>query len=170
VLEVHVNSLLPSIRRVQQNHAVEHATIHLLSERHPSLPLMGRTTPSGFLLFGQLAMETVVEAVLEALERLRQGESELATHPNCGSNIVVGGVLSGLAAWLASRGRRRSPWEQIPSALLAATAALVVARPLGPWFQQRIATTPMVDNVRLHQVVLGRVGTMTSHRVELARR
>jgi hypothetical protein len=164
-----VNPLLASIRRVQQNHAVEHATVHLLSSRFPSQRPVGRTTPSGFLLVGQFPTETVVETVLEALDRLQDGESELAIHPNCGSNVVVGGVLAGLAAWAATRGRRRSAWDQIPSALLAATSALMLAQPLGPWFQRRVSTTPEVSDVRLRQVVSGQMGRLLTHRVELAR-
>lgn len=164
-----MNSLRSLTERMRQNHAVEHATIHLLSGRHPSLRLVGRTTASGFLLAGQVATETVVETVMEALDRLRHGESELAVHPNCGSNIVVGGVLAGLAAWLATRGRRRSSWEQALSALLAATVALTVAQPLGLLFQERVTTTSAVDDVRLRQVVSGRLGPMKAHRVELVR-
>jgi hypothetical protein len=154
---------------VRQNHAVEHATIHLLSSRYPSLGPVGRTTLNGFLLVGQLPTETVVETVMEALDRLRDGESELAIHPNCGSNVVVGGVLAGLSAWFATRGRRRSAWDQVPSALLAATTALMVAQPLGPWFQRRVTTTPAVGDVRLRQVVSGNMGSVMVHRVELTR-
>ena len=165
-----MNFLYSLTKRVRQNHAVEHATMHLLSRRHPSLRLVGRTTASGFLLYGQMDTETVVETVLEALDRLRHGENELAVHPNCGTNIVVGGTLAGLAAWLATRGRRRSFWEQVPSALLASTAALVIAQPLGMLFQERFTTSPAVGDLRLREVVSGRWGTTMAHRVELARR
>lgn len=165
-----MNFLYSLTKRVRQNHAVEHATMHLLSRRHPSQRLVGRTTASGFLLYGQVATETVVETVMEALDRLRRGEDELAVHPNCGTNVVVGGVLAGLAAWLATSGRRRPFWEQVPSALLAATAALLIARPLGMLFQERVTTSSAVGDLRLREVVSGRWGTTTAHRVELARR
>jgi len=165
-----MNFLRSLAQRLRQNHAVEHATIHLLSRRFPSLRLVGHTTASGFLLYGQVATETVVETVMEALDRLRHGESDLAIHPNCGTNIVVGGVLAGLAAWLATSGRRRSFWEQVPCALLAATAALLIAQPLGMLFQERVTTSPSVDDLRLREVVSGRWGMTMAHRVELVRR
>ena len=158
------------IERVPQNHAVEHATMHLLSQRYPSLRLAGRTTASGFLLYGQVATEAIAETVMEALDRLRGGEDELAVHPNCGTNIVVGGMLAGLAAWLATSGRRRSLWEQVPTALLAATAALLIAQPLGLLVQERVTTSPAVGNLRLRQVISGQWGKTMAHRVELARR
>ncbi|MDH7486484.1 MAG: DUF6391 domain-containing protein [Anaerolineae bacterium] len=158
------------IERVAQNHAVEHATIHLLAQHYPSLRLAGRTTASGFLLYGQVATEVIVETVMEALERLRNGEHELAVHPNCGTNVVVGGVLAGLAAWLATGGRRRSFWEQMPLALLAATAALLIAQPLGLLVQERVTTSPAVGDLCLRQVVSGQWGRAMAHRVELGRR
>ena len=161
--------ILSAIDHIRQNHSVEHATIHLLSRRYPDLRFLGRSIPNGFILFGDIGTEAVAETVMEALDRLQDGEAELALHPNCGSNIVVGGVLAGLAAWVATRGRRRSPWDQIPAALLAATAALVVAQPLGPLFQERVTTTPYLQGVRFRQVVSGRLGNAMSHRVELAR-
>lgn len=144
--------------------------MHLLSQRYPSLRLAGRTTASGFLLYGQVATEAIAETVMEALDRLRGGEDELAVHPNCGTNIVVGGMLAGLAAWLATSGRRRSLWEQVPTALLAATAALLIAQPLGLLVQERVTTSPAVGDLRLRQVISGQWGKTMAHRVELARR
>ncbi|HUW10088.1 MAG TPA: DUF6391 domain-containing protein [Anaerolineae bacterium] len=164
-----MKSRLSAIDHIRQNHSVEHATIHLLSRRHPDLRFVGRSIPSGFLLIGDIGTEAVAEAVMEALDRLQDGESELALHPNCGSNLVVSGVLAGLAAWVATRGRRRSPWDQLPAALLAATAALIIAQPLGPLFQEWVTTTPYLQGVRFRQVVSGRLGNAMSHRVELAR-
>jgi len=169
-MEVDVSFLHSLMERLRQNHAVEHATIHLLSRRFPSLRLVGHTTASGFLLYGRVSTEAVVETVLEALDRLRRGESDLAIHPNCGTNVVVGGVLAGLAAWLATSGRRRSFWEQVPSALLASTAALMIAQPLGMLLQERITTSPTVGDLRLREVVSGHWGRTMAHRVELARR
>lgn len=156
--------------RMRQNHAVEHATMHLLSRRFPSVRLVGRTTINGFLIYGQVATEAVMETVREALERLRRGESELAVHPNCGTNVVVGGVLAGLAAWLASGGRRRSFWERLPGALMAATVALLLAQPLGMLMQERLTTSSAVGDLRLGEVLSERWGMTTVHRVELVRR
>jgi hypothetical protein len=161
---------LAVIEAIRQNHAVEHATIHVLSRDNPTIKVVGRTNLGGFLLWGNVATETVVEAVLEAIRRLRAGEGDLAIHPNCGSNIVAGGMLAGVSVLLATRGRRRSVWDQLPSALLAATTALLVAQPLGLLLQQRVTTTSNIaHNLRLHQVIAGTLGSTSAHRVELVR-
>ncbi|MER3469342.1 MAG: hypothetical protein C4314_05250, partial [Thermoflexus sp.] len=60
------------VRRIRRNHALEHATVHLLSQRFPGQPMAGRSTPSGFYLYGNVPMEAVVAAAHEALERLRR--------------------------------------------------------------------------------------------------
>ena len=54
---------------IRRNHALEHATIHLLSARHPHLSLVGRSDTAGFYLFGNVPTELVDEAVHEALSR-----------------------------------------------------------------------------------------------------
>jgi hypothetical protein len=83
------------IRAVRQNHALEHATIHVLSWRNPQTRIVGRSTPSGFFVYGPLDTQEVASAASEALARLQQGEAHLALHPRCGTNLVVTSVLAG---------------------------------------------------------------------------
>ena len=48
---------LAALRRfldnLRQNHALEHATIHIISQSAPQLQLMGRSAPSGFYLYAR---------------------------------------------------------------------------------------------------------------------
>lgn len=129
------------VRRIRRNHALEHATVHLLSQRFPGQPMAGRSTPSGFYLYGNVPMEAVVAAAHEALERLRRGERHWAIHPGCGTNYVASGTTAGLAAFLTlglfPHRRRR---EVLPLVILAAVFALIAAQPLGPWLQDRVTT------------------------------
>ena len=60
--------------------------------------MAGHSTAAGFRLMGEIPTEAVQSAVEEALRRLQAGESKLAVHPNCGTNFVTAGTLSGLAA------------------------------------------------------------------------
>jgi len=99
------------ILRVRQSHALEHATIHILTQRHVGLKLMGRSTAAGFYLYGQVDTDRVGAAVTEAIARLQAGEAELAVHPRCGTNLAVGALLSGLATMGVVGFRRRSRWE-----------------------------------------------------------
>ncbi|MFQ5813711.1 MAG: DUF6391 domain-containing protein, partial [Anaerolineae bacterium] len=89
----------PIIARIRRNHALEHATIHVLTEYKPRRDLVGRTTAWGFYLFGEVETEEVAVAVSEALARLRRGEHSLAVHPRCGTNLATAGVLAGLSSF-----------------------------------------------------------------------
>lgn len=96
----------PAISRIRRNHALEHATIHLLAARFPQRPIVGRSDTGGFTLFADLPTEAIEEAAAEALARLRDGDRRMALHPNCGTNLLTTGVLTGSAAFLglAERG------------------------------------------------------------------
>ena len=87
---------IPVISRVQRNHGLEHATLHILSQRYPKQSLAGHSDTAGFWIIGDVTIEDVYESVEEALSRLRNGEKHLAVHRNCGTNFVTSGsyVLS----------------------------------------------------------------------------
>lgn len=149
---------------LRQNHAIEHATVTLLSQRIPGVPLMGRSDLQGFILFGDADTQVIEEVTHEALGRLQAGESSLAVHPNCGTNLVTAGMLSGLAAMFAASGRNRTWADRVPSSLLAATLALILAVPAGRWMQENVTTSPHVDGLRITGVVK-QGGPVTRHRV-----
>ena len=90
---------MPVVARVRRNHALEHATIHVLSQHDRTLRLVGRSSPSGFHIYGQVDTQVLASAVSEALVRLQSGEVELAVHPRCGTNLAAdrrAGRLGGL--------------------------------------------------------------------------
>src|SRR4051812_5842427 len=84
--------------RTRQHHAIEHATIHMLAERFPRQPFSGISDPLGFTLYGNVSEESARRAVGDALLRLQAGQSELAIHPNCGTNLATTGLLVTLIA------------------------------------------------------------------------
>ncbi len=161
---------LPLVARVRRNHAVEHATIHVLSARNPHLQLIGRTTLPGFTLYGWVRTEEVASAVAEALDRLRAGEHHLAVHPRCGTNLVVGGMLAGLAAFGAMFFPRRSKsrLSRLPDVLLATMVALIAAQPLGLVLQERVTTSPEVGGVSVQRISRRQWGRLVIHEVTLS--
>src|SRR5258708_25385830 len=77
-------------RRIRENHYLEHATITILSGIVPDLRISARSSSRGFIIFGDVDLGQLRRALDEALRRLQAGEAELAIHPNCGTNLVVG--------------------------------------------------------------------------------
>jgi hypothetical protein len=160
---------LSFVQGIRQNHALEHATIHVLSERFPHRGVMGRSTPGGFYIYGRLSTGEVESAAQEALARLEAGEAHLAVHPRCGTNLAVTSILAGTAAYGATMGRSRSKLERLPLALIAATLASLAAQPLGLRVQQELTTTPDVEGVRIAGISRQVRGSVVIHKVVTAR-
>ncbi|WIG57638.1 MAG: hypothetical protein OJF49_000383 [Ktedonobacterales bacterium] len=128
---------------VRENHALEHATIVLLSKRFPEARLSGVSFATGFFVFGDVPTESVRPAAEMALTRLRGDAPELAIHERCGTNLAVAGMLTGLSAMTVAK--LRKPYNSFNNVILASTAALLIARPLGLLVQRYVTTrTPGV--------------------------
>jgi hypothetical protein len=158
----------PVISRVRRNHGLEHATLHILSQRHPKLPLAGHSDTRGFWVLGEVSTEDVTSAVQEAMQRMQAGEHNLAVHPNCGTNFVTSGVLASLAAFVAMFGagrRLRDRLERLPLAASLATIALIISQPLGLRLQERVTTSGELAGLQVVQITPSRRGRMQAHRV-----
>jgi hypothetical protein len=156
---------IPLIARIRRNHALEHATIHILAEHN--WRLMGRTTTRGFYLFGEVETEEVVTAVSEALIRLQRGEHALAVHPRCGTNLATAGVLAGLFSFVVMSDRSKSRLSRLPQTIMAATIAVIAAQDLGPAVQKHITTLPEVAGVTIEEITRQRRGQVVIHHVFL---
>ncbi len=161
---------LPLIAKIRRNHALEHATIHVLSRRHNNLSLVGRSDWNGFTLYGPIGTAEVKQAAHEALRRLRQGERNLAVHPRCGTVLATTGILTALAAFLAisldGDSRSRFRWGSIPLAMLAATGAAILAQPLGLFLQERFTTSGDPDKLEIKNISLNPTANLIVHRVD----
>lgn len=158
---------IPLIARIRRNHALEHATIHVLTEHNPRRQLMGRTTDRGFYLFGEVKTEEVAAAVAEALARLRRGEHSLAVHPRCGTNLATAGVLAGLSSFVAMSGRSKSRLAKLPQVVLAATMAMIVAQPLGLAVQKHVTTLSDMEGITIEEITRQQRGQVAVHHVRL---
>jgi len=123
---------------VKQNHALEHATIVLLSRQFPEVRLAGISFAAGFFVFGDIPTEAILPTAAEALKLLRTTSPEMAIHERCGTNLAVTGILTGLAAMAVARMRR--PYNSANNVILASTAALILSRPLGMTVQRYVTT------------------------------
>jgi hypothetical protein len=166
-----LNQLFSSdaITRVRRNHALEHATLHVLSKKHPGKGLVGNSDMRGFWIFGEVSTENLQEAVDEALARLKNGEHHLAIHQHCGTNYVTSGVMAGAMAWLGMLGSRRTMRDSIdrlPVVMSLVTLALIFAQPLGPLFQARFTTDPKVGNMQVVEITHYKRRDIPVHRVK----
>jgi hypothetical protein len=156
------------ISRVRRNHALEHATIHVLSERSPSTRLAGRSSLWGFYLYGDIPTREVLAAAQEGLRRLQAGQKRFAIHPNCGSNLVLTGSLAGLGAFLVAGGKSKGRLERLtrlPLVIAIATLGVILAQPLGTMFQARVTTQATTGLLRIAGVTREEKGSIIVHHI-----
>jgi hypothetical protein len=152
------------VSRTRRNHGLEHATIHMLSEKHKQFSAQGHSDFRGFHLniFGDISGEEVEAAVNEAYTRMKNGESHLAVHPNCGTVLLTTAALGALASQsafsLEQRRQRRTNMtlsvflNGLPSAILAGVLALIISRPLGLAIQEKFTTEGDLQDMKVVRV------------------
>lgn len=158
---------LPFVLETRRNHALEHATLHLLAEKYPGRPMAGHSNPTGFFILGNFSLEDVQSAATQALTRLRAGESRLAIHAGCGTNLATTALLAGTFAWFALRGAKSTFGRilRLPFAVAFALAGFALSQPLGPILQQKITTDAEMGNLQLIEIRPAMQGRVTAHRV-----
>ncbi len=167
---------LPTVRHMRRNHALEHAVVHILSRKAQDITIYARSGLRGLVVFGDLPTEEVAGAVIEALKRLRDGEHQLAIHPNCGTNLVTAGAVSGLAAVSAMGvqqigSKKRSVWRwlgSLPLVILASTGALIVAQPLGQALQLHLTTESDIGDLHITSITRRNQGRLVFHTIRTA--
>lgn len=154
---------LPLILETRRNHALEHATLHVLARTHPG-PLAGHSNPTGYFILGDVTTDSLRAAADEARRRLLAGERGLAIHPGCGTNLAAAVALASTFAWLPLRGRKSTLGRLalLPFALLFAALGFALARQLGPALQQHVTTEADLGGLQISEIRFLRKGV---HRV-----
>jgi len=154
---------LPLILETRRNHALEHATLHILARTHRT-NMAGHSNPTGFFLLGDLQLEEIADAATEAMKRLKAGESGLAVHPGCGTNLAVSALLPATFAWAPIQGAKSTRWRflLIPLAIVFAVFGYLLSKPLGPWLQANITTEADLGDMHITDIRFVRKGV---HRI-----
>jgi uncharacterized protein DUF6391 len=153
----------PAYLATRRNHALEHATIHMLARKYADKNLAGHSNPTGFFLFGDMSTDDIRSAIEEAMSRLRAGERELAIHPGCGTNLATSMVLPMTLASVPFQGTRSNRrLLLIPVALMFAVFGYVLSKPLGPWLQRNVTTEADLGNLQVKEIIPIRKGV---HRI-----
>lgn len=150
---------------LRQVHALEHATVWLLSDvpgwstTRPSSSYLstdnetigGLSTEQGFYLYGEINPLKLKQAVISALKRLQQGDWNLALHPRCGTNSSVAMFLSVGMALTAHFSLPREPIHQFVGIGLATLTAHYLAPDIGIYVQKYL-TTAIPFNLKLKKI------------------
>src|SRR5215207_4701532 len=155
---------LPLLLETRRNHAVEHATLHILARKFKHQSMGGHSNPTGFYLMGHFNKEDILTAATEAMQRLRAGESGLAIHEGCGTNIATSTLLPATLAFVPMQQARSNFWRifLIPFAIGLAVVGYFLSKPLGPWLQRNVTTEANLGDMRIVDIIPVRKGL---HRV-----
>jgi hypothetical protein len=155
---------LPLLLETRRNHAVEHATLHILARKFKNQSMGGHSNPTGFYLMGHFNKEDILTAATEAMQRLRAGESGLAIHEGCGTNIATSTLLPATLAFVPMQQARSNFWRVflIPFAIGLAVVGYFLSKPLGPWLQRNVTTEANLGDMRIVDIIPVRKGL---HRV-----
>ncbi len=169
--EISLSNILdmPIISHIRRNHGLEHATLHVLANYLPHAMLVGHSDVGGFWIIGDVPPEMLHSAVQEAIARLRAGESQLAVHPNCGTNYATAGALAGLAGVAAMTGaghRWQDKLARLPLAAAFATIALIFSQPLGLELQRIVTTSSQPGSLEVVSITHHTQGRVSFHRVQ----
>jgi hypothetical protein len=142
-----------------------------MAEKNPHLRAAGYSDPKGFWVIGEVEKEEIEQSAHQALERLRGGESNLAIHPHCGTNLVTTSLLAGAAAWIGMLGAGRTMRERVerlPMVISLVALTMMASQPLGPYMQQHVTTSASpqgMEGMQILQVERVQRGDVPLHRV-----
>lgn len=143
---------LKEVLMVRQVHALEHATVWVLTELDRSGELLGgMSTEQGFYLYGQVNPQTLRQAVYNALNRITSGEWNLAVHPRCGTNLSVALLLTAGFTLGVNFMMPKDPLGQLLGVGVSAMAASQLAPDVGP-MAQRYLTTAIPFNLEIVRI------------------
>jgi len=131
-------------RKLRRNHALEHATINVMEQRHGPQRLAGMASEEGFTIRGYADAEVLREAAQEGLARLKRGEHWLAVHDRCGTSRAVGNLVSAVILLVVLFGLGRF---SLVNVILVMLVANLVGPSLGRLLQVYVTTSTDVDDL-----------------------
>lgn len=127
-------------RRMRQNHALEHATINILQQRHRVTGVVGMPAEDGFHIRGRVNPETVISATQEAIRRLRKGERELARSRRCPTSLAATQLFLAVTFLIIVL----AIWREftVPPIMIALLAGALLGPPVSPVLQRLLLIDP----------------------------
>lgn len=124
---------------VRRNHAIQHATVHVLEERYGASRLHGYATTEGFRLRGTIEPAMLLDAAREGLLRLQRGDRALAIHSRCATSLATSHTfVSGLVMWVLAAINMVSLASTVAGLLLATLLTPTISQ-----LAQRFITTSL---------------------------
>ena len=153
------------VRRVRQNHGLEHATIHMLAGKARGR-VSGLSDPWGFTLFGDISQPQVMRAASDALVALAGGREQSGDSPELWHESGGEGDARCRGRAAGAGGQARCARSILRATIIFILPALVVGDPVAFRVQEFTTTADVADRwivtvrrMTLGPIVLNRVTT-----------
>ena len=146
----------------RRNHAIEHATVSILTEQKVKSAVLGFAIPSGFLIYSKSNKDEIVSAANHGLKLMKSGVYEISISQFCGTNLVVAALLTGVSTVLLGKilGKKSKNILNITNGFLLSA---LLSKPIGRIVQKYVTTDPNVKNIQIENSRSLKVGTFYIH-------
>ena len=151
---------LPLILETRRNHAVEHATLHILADKYKNQNMAGHSNPGGVFPLRKLRQTGYSICRNRSDESSPCGRKRAGCPPGLRDKPGDHRVSAGAVCLAPFRGVRSTPWRivLIPLALSFAVLGFFLSRPVGTWLQAHVTTEADLGNMRVVDIALVRKG------------
>tara|TARA_B100000686_G_scaffold1981_1_gene2204 strand:- start:207 stop:734 length:528 start_codon:yes stop_codon:yes gene_type:complete len=161
------NKIYKLTLNIRRNHAIEHATVSILTEQISKSAVIGFAVPSGFIIYSKSSKDEILSAANNGLNLMKTGDSEISISQFCGTNLVVAALLTGVSTVLLSKilGKKSKNILNITNGFLLSA---LLSKPIGRIVQKYVTTDPNVKHIQIKNSRSLRVGTSYLHFISTA--
>ena len=152
------NEIYKLTLNVRRNHAIEHATVSILTEQKIKSAVIGFAIPSGFIIYSKSNKDEILSAANHGLKLMKSGISEISISQFCGTNLVVAALLTGVSTLLLGKilGKKSKNILNITNGFLLSA---LLSKPIGRIVQKYVTTDSNVKNIQIKNIVSLKIGT-----------
>ena len=156
------NKIYKLTLNIRRNHAIEHATVSILTEQKGKSAVLGFAIPSGFIIYSKSNKDEIVSAANHGLKLMKSGISDISISQFCGTNLVVAALLTGVSTVLLGKilGKKSKNILNITNGFLLSA---LLSKPIGRIVQKYVTTDPNVKNIQIENSRSLKVGTFYIH-------
>ena len=152
------NEIYKLTLNVRRNHAIEHATVSILTEQKIKSAVIGFAIPSGFIIYSKSNKDEILSAANHGLKLMKSGVSEISISQFCGTNLVVAALLTGASTILLGKilGKKSKNILNITNGFLLSA---LLSKPIGRIVQKYVTTDSNVKNIQIKNSASLKIGT-----------
>ena len=156
------NKIYKLTLNIRRNHAIEHATVSILTEQISKSAVVGFAVPSGFIIYSKSGKDEILSAANNGLNLMKSGDSEISISQFCGTNLVVAALLTGVSTIILGKicGKKSKNILNIANGFVLSA---LLSKPIGRIVQKYVTTDSSVQNIQIKNGRSLKIGSFYIH-------